>query len=269
MNELPLLYVTSFNKRLYNATGRQLIQSFLQHKINNKLLITYEENAAEKIPKKDNFIFYNLENDIVLKEWLERFKYLIPAYYGGTAPDCSCHIVKERDNWDKHKLGCAHSEWNRRASQWFRKIVSLKEALKLNPERIVFLDSDVYFLRHVNLAIIKTTFDNKGLFYHLGKYRKKIGTGIESGVIGFAREHGGFRFLQAVIDCFLSGDFRQYIRWDDGYIFKMMLDKLGKTFPHRDLVVQHRNTSHVVQLGVLANFFCHNKGWHLRVHKIV
>lgn len=272
LNEIPLLFVTSFNNSLYKATGRRLLKTFIQHKIDAKFLITHEEKLDPPvlIPndfKKSNFIYYNLEKNKFLKEWLEKYKFIIPKVYGGEAPDCVCPNIKS--NWFDHKEGCCHSEWNRRASKWFRKIAALHYALELNPSKILFLDSDVYFTRTLATRVVNGIFADNGFIFHLGKYRAKINTGIESGVIGFSRKGGGFDFLRKVIECFNSGEFLKYKRWDDGYIFKMMFDKHKKEVKHRDLVGVERRTSHVVNLGIFRNFFVHEKGWHGKKYKVI
>jgi hypothetical protein len=270
MSGIPLLFVTSFNKDLYEVTGKRLIKSINRNKITgiySKVLVTYEDFNFEI--KEKNFFTYNLKNDEFLNNWLEKFKYLIPKQYGGTALECCCKIKTERDKWYGHFSGCAHSEWNRRASKWFRKIASLNYALTLNPEKILFLDSDVYFLRHVPFRVFNSIFSKNGLIYHLGKWRREQKTGIESGIIGFSREGGGFDFLNAVIDYFVSGKFQDHPRWDDGYIFRVVLDLFDKNkLQSTDLVKDYRKTSHVVNLGILRNFLIHDKGHHLKKYKI-
>lgn len=261
--------MTSFNKALYHTTGKKLIQTFMAKKIDNKFLITYEDEIDNKIPKKDNFILYNLDKNTFLKDWLNRFNHIIPQEYGGIAKKCSCHIITNVDKWNGHNYGCPHSEWNRRASKWFRKIVALKVALSYNPEKILFLDSDVYFIKHLPDRIVNSIFREDGFIYHYGKYRQRIKTGIESGVIGFSREGGGFDFLNKVIVCFESGRFLNYPRWDDGYVFKMMLDETPKNkLGRHDLVLRERRSSHVVNLGLFRHYLVHNKGWHTKKYGV-
>jgi len=272
MLDIPLLYVTSFNKQLYYATGKKLLATYLKYKIQSPLLITYEDNIDNKLPHKQNFKLYNLDKDNILQNWLKHFKFIIPKEYGGTALSCSCKLDKSKINynWHGHQFGCPHSEWNRRASKWFRKIVALNYALTLNPDKILFLDSDVYFTNHLPEKAINNIFRENGLIYHYGPYRSRIKTGIESGVIGFAREGGGFQFLEKVIHCFTSGEFMQFPRWDDGYIFKVLLEKTPKNvLGRRDVVSVERRSSHVVNLGLFRHFLVHDKGHHSRIHKII
>jgi hypothetical protein len=265
---IPLLYVTSFNRDLYEVTGKRLLKSFTRHKIDAKFLITYENFNIQSTVS--NFIYYNLEKDAFLQKWLKENKNIIPKQYGGTAPECKCEIKTNNDKWFGHSPGCAHSEWNRRASKWFRKITSLNYALRLNPEKIIFLDSDVYFIKHLPYKAINSIFSDNGLIYHLGKWRKEQKTSIESGVIGFSSRGGGFDFLRSVIKCYTSGKFKEAPRWDDGYIFKYVLNQYPQDkLKAKDLVTIYRKTSHVVNLSVMRNFFVHDKGHHLKKYKIV
>ena len=57
---MKTLYVTSFNKRLYEATGQNMIESFVYCKTEGDLLITHEDDLDQIIPKHSKFIFYNL-----------------------------------------------------------------------------------------------------------------------------------------------------------------------------------------------------------------
>jgi len=262
--------VTSFNKRLYDATGYRLLKTHRHYEIKEPLLITYEGISQKDIITNDKFIYFNFDNYTYLGEWLENYKNIIPTDLGGNAPPCKCKIVTRKDMWGSHEFGCAHSEWNRRASQWFRKIAALNYALTLNPEKIVFLDCDVMFLRNLPIKLWQGIFANFGIIYHQGKYRQRTGNGVESGIIGFSQKGGGFEFLERVINYFNVGAFKQQKRWDDSYAFRLVLEKTPKhKMLRRDLVTIGRRTSHVVNLGLLKDYLRHDKGWHLRHFKIV
>jgi hypothetical protein len=107
------------------------------------------------------------------------------------------------------------------------------------------------------------------LFFHLGTHRKRIGTGIESGFIGFSNDNKGFDFLQIVIDSFTSGDYRKYDRWDDGYVFRKIWEEHPE-IPSKDVVGPHalKPFSHVVRYGIFAKYLEHDKGSHTRRYGI-
>ena len=59
---------------------------------------------------------------------------------------------------------------------------------------------------------------------------------------------------------FESGDFRQYPRWDDSYILRMVIERSGD-LKCRDLVwniVGH--TNRVIELGPFRGLIYHDKG---------
>ena len=125
---MNILYTTSFNKHLYEATGKNLIQSFVHHKTAGDLLIAYEDEIDAIIPKHRKFLFHNLDCDDYLQNWLINNRDIIPEYLGG------------------NYSGTFEEKFNQRASQWFRKIASLKYACSLGYDKIIFLDSEFSYM---------------------------------------------------------------------------------------------------------------------------
>ena len=76
------LYVTSFNKKLFDVTGKDMVNSFLSTGMQGDLLVTYEDDIAEQIPKADNITLLKLESYEFLNNWLENNKDIIPVEYG-------------------------------------------------------------------------------------------------------------------------------------------------------------------------------------------
>ena len=246
---MKTLYVTSFNKRLYEATGQNMIESFVYCKTEGDLLITHEDDLDQIIPKHRKFIFYNLDKDQWLAKWLKENEDIIPVSLGG----------KFEGEYE------GRAKFNTRASQWFRKIVAINRALhyKDKYDAIIYIDSDVVFTKHLPAENIEKIFDNHSVFYHLGEYRRKSKTGIESGVIGFNLKKQGELFLNIVINKFRSGEFRDYLRWDDGYMFRMVVNE-NPSIPTIDIA--DCNESNVVEYGPFADYIFHNKGIHWKQH---
>jgi len=241
---MKILYVTTFNQRLYDATGK----NFVRHKTEGDLLIAYEDGLDKVIPHHRKFVFHNLETDKFLSSWLKDNEDIIPTDLGGTFEG-------------EYKL---KAKFNQRASQWFRKIVALNRAMDLKGyDAIVFLDSDTVISKNIKSSKVEEIFGGQSMFYHLGPYRKESGTGIESGVIGFNLNEQGGILLACVINKFRSGDFKNYIRWDDGYIFRMVVEE-NTQIPTRDLVNVREND--VVEHGPFAEFIVHEKGVHWKKH---
>ena len=277
------LYVTSFNKKLFEVTGKSMVESFLNTKMEGHLLITYEDDISKEIPKADNITLLNLEDYKFLNDWLETNKDIIPKEYGGEMEGCGCKDIPPNKHYYKdHIKRCPNLGFNRRASLWFRKIAAMNHALEMatsedyenhpdeeNPQRIVFIDSDVIFKNGISDDFLDKAFKNVGFFFHLGTHRKRIGTGIESGFIGFSRDNQGFDFLKIVIDSFTGGDYRKYDRWDDGYVFRKIWEEHPE-IPSKDVVGPHplKPFSHVVRYGMFAKYLEHDKGSHTRKYGI-
>ena len=274
MSDKSILYVTSFAQDMYQMTGQKLINTFLkfQTESDQRLLICYENFdyqpplviSKSGVTKVDNRILcYNLSHSQYLQQWLSNNQDIIPDYLGGKATK-----VK------KPKI--FNSYWNRKASRWFRKIAALEYALRTYGAQyhyLVWLDSDVQLISTLPTSVIKKQFLDKtnktevGAFCHFGQFRRKKDTGIESGVIGFQLDYGGYPLLQRVIKVFQDGSFRKYPRWDDGYIFRMvMLDHNPKPYKYmvRDLIQQSTNSTEVISVGPLKKYLSHKKGTHAR-----
>ena len=134
---MKILYVTTFNQRLYDATGKNMIESFVRYKTEGDLLIAYEDGLDKVIPHHRKFIFHDLETDEFLSSWLKDNEDIIPTSLGGTFDG-------------EYEL---EAKFNQRASQWFRKIVALNKAMDLKEyDAIVFLDSDTTINKNITAS---------------------------------------------------------------------------------------------------------------------
>ena len=243
-----LLYVTSFNKELYQATGKDMLHSFLDTETEGDMLITHEDGVDKEIEQHQKFLFHNLDTDPFLQGWLKENADIIPVYLGGAFS------------------GEFKNKFHRRASQWFRKIAALNHAVTLDYDQIVFVDSDTIFKQKITSDFIDQIFNNKTIFYHFGPARKAMDTGWESGIIGFNMDKGGRDYLHLVFHTFKHKRFMKYLRWDDGYIFR----KIAEEHPEIetvDVVIKSTGT-HVVCDGYLKDHISHAKGVHWKKHQV-
>lgn len=255
---MSILYVSSFAKDMYDTTGKRLVDSYIKYQSdpNQNLLICYE-NFDFDITISNKILSYPLHESIFLNNWLEKNKDIIPECIGGLATE-------------KTDPNVFKSLWNKKASRWFRKIAALEYAYRTYNDKykyIIWLDSDCYFTNKVSNDFIMNLFLRKGVIYHLGKWRNAKKTGIESGIIGFQLYFGGFPLLEQVFKCFETGDFRKYERWDDGYIFKMILvshNKNPKKYIAYDLVTNPKALGTVIPFSPFANYMKHDKGLHAK-----
>jgi hypothetical protein len=269
------LYVTSFNRKLYEATGRRMVDSFVEQEVEGDLLITYEDGVSEEIIESNKICFFDLDSDEFLHGWLEDNKDIIFEEFGGTFKGCDCDKLHPSKHYLKgHVKNCPGMGFNKRAPFWFRKIAAMKEAMRIANEnnrydRLVFVDSDIVFKAHLTEAYMDSIFRGVGFFFHLGPHRARLKTGIESGFIGFSRSNRGFEFLQLVIDAFSSGDFRRFDRWDDSFSFRKVWEEHPE-IPSKDVVGNHplEPRAHVVKYGAFAKYIDHEKGSHIRKYGV-
>lgn len=259
MSELPLLFVTSFNKELYDATGRKLIQTYYQSKSEANFFVAYEDNFKQEDTYK--LTLYDLTNDKFLKNWLESNADIIPEYLGGDAIECNCPNPYGKRDCDHNTPNCHFSWWNRNCSRWFRKVAAIKKAIETFPatKYLIWLDSDVLFKQTIVEKFIRAVFENEkySTFYHQGKRRRVS----ECGIVGYNLAYGGKEFITKFTQYYTSGEFREWRRWDDSYVFDKTRIGLGAKFRHRDCAQFARQTR-VIDVGILNKHFAHLKGTH-------
>jgi len=257
-----ILYVTTFNKRLYTTTGRNILRGFQESGTEGDFFIAYEDNIGEQIPDSDRFIVRKMDGYPFLNDWLKKNEDIIPASRGGR-----CEEVLESGKIDFGLALKFESKFHKRFADWFRKIAALKMAMdyKDSYDALVFLDCDVVFRKRITehdmLGIFAGIPRGVAVFYHMGEWRKSHGRGVESGIIGFHMKNEGDVFLEKVFDKFTSGEFRNYKRWDDAWVFTMVIEE-NPNINTRDLVNVRRSGGHVVHLGHLGEFLEHKKGCH-------
>lgn len=249
-----LLYVTSFSEDLYKETGRRLLESFIYHQIDSPILICYENFDFKPSKPCKKFLTYPLHKSEYLNTWLDENKDIIPNYLGGEAtPEKSPDIFK--------KL------MKRKASRFFRKVASLQYALEAYGDKydyIVWVDCDCYFIRNLPTKELIRQFRDCGVFYHQGKSRESIDAGIEAGFMGFRSSFGGYEILDQVCECFADKTFRNYRRWDDGYVFKKIIYK-NTQIPSLDLTPDCIRNHPMMHSSPLRGYIRHDKGKHRRV----
>jgi len=258
-----VLYVTSFAKDMYMASGRKMIQTFKKFNPNDKLVVCYEKmNFTDPNPK---IIPYNLGESEFLHNWLRDNRDVIPFYLGGAAtPQNNPELLK--------------NEFNRQASRFFRKIVSIDYAIKTYGKKyqyVVWVDADAYFIKTIPIKLFDIIFGDNHVFFHLGPKRERAGLGIESGIFGF-RKGNGYRYFKRVANRFRDGSFRQYPKWDDGFVFRKVWEEeveanktrqLSEVIKFRD-VVSHlvkSSRNEVTPYGPFKDHIVHEKGKHKKM----
>lgn len=259
-----IAWVTSWNQDLFNASGRNLIDSFFATETDGKLFIGAEdkitqEMTLEVIPPKEKTAVCNLETSPYLKTWLEHHKDIIPERLGGKAGKCSCPNPWERSE-KKHVKGCHHTWFNRNASLWYRKIVTMKHACQYNLDfkfkYLIWLDSDCIFKQKVTLDFINELANDFSVVYLRGK--RPV---MEAGFVIYNFDKNGALFLFDLFS-FYTYDFRKLIRWDDSYVIQKLIEK--NNYKCRDIGGKLVGHSDVVPNSLIGNHIEHFKGTHGR-----
>lgn len=256
-----VLFITSFNYKLYQATGKKMIETFFKYNPELKLLACYEDFDYQD-HNYQNLIKYDLKESSFLQNWLNDNLDVIPEKFGGKMPDKKLDV------------------WNFRASKWFRKIASLEIGLQLygnQYQSLIWIDCDSSIQNKFPSNMIKQIFlngntedkDMVDIFYHFGQERRKLNTGFESGVIGF-RQGNGYKILKKIFECYTSKAYRKIPRWDDGYVFRIIIEalenkKLVRTVDLIDdahILYKGGKKRDAINKGIFANYIKHKKGIH-------
>lgn len=272
-----ILYVTSFNEKLYESTGKEMLKSLRETNPTARVLVTYE--GFDFVPSSEYEIPYNLDNDLWLKSWTNKWKDYIPQKYGGVEKpnikhNISNHFPQRIKGNDPKTIQRKEKVllFREQAARWFRKIVALRASTKyINPEMvryIVFVDSDTLFKREIPVSLIEKSMESQCAFIHYGTQRINLDIGIESGFIGFDIFNGGLHYLEKVFHCYDSGEFLEYKRWDDSYVLAKIIQL--KNIRVNDLIKVHIREAggHVVKHGPFAPYIEHKKGIHSRTNII-
>jgi hypothetical protein len=255
-----VVFVTSFQPDMYHATGIHLIESFLAHCSDSKMLICTEKFDGEPLNAKDiRLRVHDITREPLLLEWLVENADIIPRHLGGLVDPCNCPVVGLGIE-ETHRPGCNNFWYNRNASRWFRKVVALKVAARQYPKNLlIWLDSDCRFKRHLSSGTAASWFSESTIFYFKSSERKVV----DSGILGMDLSRGGIEFLDDVFDRYTSGKFRQDRRWDDGYQIQTVVD-LRKDINMIDLA--HSASSHwrgeVIATSIVGKYLDHYKGVH-------
>lgn len=227
---MEILFVTSFSADLYEATGKRLLASFMRHQapLGHEIVAYYEQPAKGRgiCPEEDvraqdrdgRLHAYDMGNNCFwLQRWLDDNRDVIPDYLGGEAKECQCPGREERHA--PHRPRC-HWQWmNRNASRWFRKVVAIAEAAKLQPRYLVWVDSDSEFQKPMPVSWVQEKLGKAGLAYF-----RSHRPAVESGVLLFDLHRGGHDFVGALVGRYLSRQYLQDERWDDGYQIARIID---------------------------------------------
>lgn len=252
------LFITTFNKKMYDLSAKLMIESCLKHTKNIDILVCYE--GFEFKSNDDRVMAYDIENDQYLVTWTKNNADVIPKMFGGVAEDDHKIFLE-----DKRK----GQYWARyRAAGYFRKVVALNYAISKYKEKydnMIVMDADCVLLRPLSNDMVRELLSDASMFYAWGKYRKKINRGPETGITGYSKKNNGYEFAKIICESFISQRFRDFEYWDDGYVIGRLIDLHHDKFKFYDLVGGSKKaTTRVMELdsNPLKNFIHHFKNRH-------
>lgn len=240
---MKLLYVTTFNKNLYDQTGKNLIKTFLENTQFGDMLVCYEDMKFKN--DSDRIISYNINESKYFNKWLKDNENNIPEYFGGKAKDDD-----ERFLLDKKK----GQPWARfRASKYFRKVTALNHFLENYSDKydhFILIDSDCILKKNIDEKLIYDVFnDGSSMCFFWGRYRrKKINRGPETGFTIYSKKNRGYEFAKVICDCFASGDFLRHEYWDDGFVIGRLIMENKEKFKLKDFITTGVVTTRVMEL---------------------
>ncbi len=276
-----ILWVTSFDPAIFEASGASLIESFVRTGTVGTLLCCVEGKIA--MAEANNVAVHNLDHDSFLKTWLKKNAGIIPTHLGGIHDGkCRCRGGPFPIHDRRHKQPCVGSWFNRNAARWFRKIAALYKARELalsgGYDMIVWIDADCVFTARVDSRAVEGWFrchlrprpatapnntppDGVGAFYL--KNKRPV---IESGIFGInlrPNAHGN-SILDAIFERYVSGRFRLDERWDDSFQLQRAIS-VAKGVRAIDLATAvDKEHAEVVQHSPLGPYIKHFKGLHGR-----
>jgi len=268
---MKILYITSFSETLFKASGHNMINSFIQHKIEGDLFVGYESfNFSQYITSEShpNILSSDIMEYDFLKDWIQNNKDVIPVIFGGNMKPTSDGPPPDGNKILQNKV---YTYWNKKASLWFRKVATMLFALNKYGELydcIVWVDCDCLFLKQLPSAIIENIFKISDVFYHQGQYRNLKDFGFETGLIGF-KKGAGYDIIKDVCNMYQTRKYIDLNRWDDGYVFKIIIQKLTNKNKIKsiDLVDNGKKGKRLdaINKGLFVEFVIHNKGMHKKL----
>lgn len=230
-----IVFVSSFNEKLFNESGKKMLSSFVKNVLhpNIHLILVIEDYARLRplLPRADWLTVLDLESYDYFTEWKAPTKN-VGGYF------------------------------NKNARHFFCKVASLSLAKDFcnNPNKIIWLDCDLEFVKHLSYTQLIRWFSDENVqcYYLMGPYRRRHGFGIESSFLVF---NPNFSVLSDWIREFVRHDFAErHIRYDDGWVLKDILQDYP-AFTIRDIGKDSTNDRPMLS-SILGDYVIHHKGRH-------
>ena len=284
-------FFTSFNWKLFSATGREMLYSFKSNQ--QGMIYVYVENDQDKylwdIEPHDKYLvlrdagFYDLHGTyggghFFLNDLINRNQDIIPKEFGGDFT-CDCKPHKKFPH-QGHIKDCPAGGMRRRAVHWWKKIdvwLRMFEEIKEQNEEgstsnytkyIVWVDCDTSFKKQITVEKLDELCGGQPLAYHYGKSRDHHTMGIETGIVVFNMEKMDQlrEIIHRLTEVMLDGSFRQQKRWDDAWMLTVVCEEMGLL--NQCDIHPKCNHNNPMKDGPFSKYIDHFKGLHWREHKV-
>lgn len=258
-----LLWITSFNRKLWEASGKHLVETFLFFAPQGDFLVFLEDDKRDYIPSNIRTETLDL-SDPDLATYLERNKKVIPVEQGGSAtePMCLCADGPYAPDSPLHDMPCPGQWFNKHNFRWFKKMWCWNKALTICKQEgydaFVWLDCDCRFVsRGLTIKEVDKWFHGRPVFYF--KHTRPV---METGIVGFFGAHAE-KIIKTIMEWCLSGRNRTLVRWDDSYILQKAMNRLR--IVGTDLAIGVTTNAQVIPGSAPSAWLTHDKGTHKRM----
>ena len=243
--------ITTFNEDMYSATGKGMLDTA------SKMLPSAEQVVYEE------FDTLKLDVETVKVCELDKFKQVfrenkdvITTRFGGDGGD----IVGDAKN----------KSWNIRWFGWFRKVAMNHNAICETgyDDYVIFADSDMRFIKPFDKAFLKEVTKGKAVSYFKG-HRPAIDSGF---VVVNGRDPNAKKFYEMFMGIFITKEYRNLKRWDDGYVMTKIVERCPKEWVYdfakgKNRIIYKNTTGYitggqVIPTTVWKDYIEHDKGIH-------
>jgi hypothetical protein len=252
----PVRFVTSFDSRLYEASGRTCVEGFRRLNPRFELRAYIEAESADGLAELERDVAatgtgaVRLDDCPLLNEFFLLARDVIPPELGGDAP-------ASMFPGDGPETG---NVWFRKHMfRWFRKIVALRDASRQFEGVLMWMDCDCRTTKSLPLDVLDRTFAGAGVI-HMKARREHS----ETGLVGFDLGVPGVHDLLAAMERhYMTRAFEDLPRWDDCITLDLLLAR-PEAPPSRDIARRVLQEGQVLPATPLAPYFSHAKGLHSR-----
>jgi hypothetical protein len=264
-----MIFITTFNKDIYDICGRNLLQSFIDTNNNNihKLVVFFEDENTESGYYPDWLTEWNDTSGILFSNVL------------------SDNIVLELDKELSTKILYTDEYSSPRSIKWFRPVAAIKQASVMTDQPFCSIDSDCLFINTVeesffhplleyNISFLgrenfKTMrhggYDTQGNYIHINTVPStKKDTHTETGFILFNMNMEGTKeFINNNFEYWTKNRILDLEFKTDCHSFDAVRKEMVE-LKYNNLCEQMGDTSpigsRVIEDSILGSFLIHNKG---------